>query len=97
VALRESHERLEAAKAAFAAEDVKACAWLDANPEPKDRRAKKRHCARWRKDRDQSGIHETWEAQLEAEKDFHAAQMAVARDSGARDWPGISRDDDLHQ
>jgi hypothetical protein len=42
VDLRESHDRLEAAKARVTADDLKMVEWAELNPEPNDRRAKKK-------------------------------------------------------
>jgi hypothetical protein len=52
VALRESHDRLEAAKARFTADDQKMAEWMDNNPEPAGKRAKKRHWRKWRETHD---------------------------------------------
>jgi hypothetical protein len=80
IALRESHERLEAAKAKFIADDMKMAEWSELHPEPnrKNRRAQKKYWNRWR---DMRGItvDESWAAQLAAENDFNACQMAVAK------------------
>jgi hypothetical protein len=78
-ALDDAGEAWKTAKAAYVAEDLKAYEWRQANPEPKDRRAKKKYGARWRKNRDQSSILAKWEAQLAAEDAFSAALIAVAR------------------
>ena len=78
VALRESHERLEAAKARFTADDLKMAEWHELNPEPTNRRARKRWRRKWQ-DMQDATAGESWAAQLEAEKDFHACQMAVAK------------------
>jgi hypothetical protein len=78
-ALDAASEVWKAAKADFVAEDLKAHGWQDANPEPKGRRAKKRHWARWRKERDRTAIHAVWQAQRSAEDDFNAALVVVAR------------------
>jgi hypothetical protein len=77
--LDDAGEAWKTAKAAFVAEDLKAFKWREANPEPEDRRAKKRYWARWRKDRDQSSIQAKWEAQHEAGGTFSDALVAVAR------------------
>jgi hypothetical protein len=78
VALRESHERLEAAKARFTADDLKMFEWRELNPEPTNRRAQKRWRRKWRDTQDATAG-ESWAAQIEAEKDFNAHQMAVAQ------------------
>jgi hypothetical protein len=78
VALHESHERLEAAKARFTADDLKMVEWRSNNPEPAGGRAKKRYWRKWR-EMQAATEEESWHAQLEAQKDFEAAQMAVAR------------------
>jgi hypothetical protein len=77
VSLRESHDRLEAAKACFAADDLKMAEWRDHNPEPVGRRAQKRYWRKWRETQDAT-VSESWAAQLKAEKDFLNCQAAVA-------------------
>jgi hypothetical protein len=49
---RVSHDRLEAAKARFTADDQKMAEWMDNNPEPAGKRAKKRHWRKWRETHD---------------------------------------------
>ncbi len=78
VALRESHDRLEAAKARFTADDLKVAEWRANNPESPGRRAQKRYWRKWREMRDATE-EESWAAQLEAEKDFQNCQIAVAK------------------
>jgi hypothetical protein len=80
VALRESHDLLEAAKAKFTADDMKMAEWSELHPEPspKNRRAQKKYWRRWRDVRGVT-VDESWAAQLEAEEDFNACQMAVAK------------------
>ncbi|MBP1297422.1 hypothetical protein [Bradyrhizobium elkanii] len=76
-ALDEAHERLKAAKARFAADDLKMSDWRENNPEPLSKRGRKRWARKWREH--QEAIEgESWRAQLDAERDFRAAQMAVA-------------------
>jgi len=76
VALRESHERLRLAKARFTADDLKMAEWHELNPEPTNRRARKRWRRKWQ-DMQDATVGESWAAQLEAEKDFKAAVAAV--------------------
>jgi hypothetical protein len=78
VALRESHERLEAAKARFTADDLKMAEWHELNPEPTNRRARKKWRRKWQ-DMQDATAGESWAAQIEAKKDFHSHQMAVAK------------------
>jgi hypothetical protein len=80
IALRESHERLEAAKAKFTADDMKMFEWSELHLEPnaKNRRAQKKSWRRWR-DMQDATVGESWAAQHEAEKEFNACQMAVAK------------------
>ncbi|MCW2110281.1 hypothetical protein M2227_003435 [Bradyrhizobium elkanii] len=76
-ALDEAHERLKAAMARFAADDLKMSDWREKNPEPLSKRGRKRWARKWREH--QEAIEgESWRAQLDAERDFRAAQMAVA-------------------
>ena len=77
-ALDEAHERLKAAKARFDADDAKLLAWEDNNPEPRGKRAHKLWVRRWKENRGDT-VRESWAAQLEAEKHFRTAQMAVAK------------------
>ena len=78
-ALNESFDRLEAAKAVFAADDLKMVEWSELHPEPnpKNRRAQKKYWRRWRDAREVT-VDDSWAAQLEAERDFQNAQVAVA-------------------
>lgn len=78
VDLRESHDRLEAAKARFTADDLTVSEWEANNPRPASKRAIKRWARKWRDYRD-GAEYDSWRAQLAAEKDFAAAQLAVAR------------------
>jgi hypothetical protein len=77
-ALDEAHERLKAAKARFVADDLKVAEWSRNNPEPLNGRARKRWVRKWREYRDATE-YESWQAQLDAEKNFRDAQMAVAK------------------
>jgi hypothetical protein len=76
-ALNESSDRLEAAKAVFTADDLKMAEWSELHPEPKNRRAQKKHWRKWREVREVT-VDESWAAQLEAEEDFRNALIAVA-------------------
>jgi hypothetical protein len=76
-ALGESHDRLEAAKARFIADDAKLANWDSSHPKPSSKRGLKRWSRKWRENRD-AVESESWAAQLAAEKDFQAAQLAVA-------------------
>jgi hypothetical protein len=76
-ALDDAGDAWKAAKAAYVAEDQKACEWQEANPVPKDPRARKRYWARWRKDRD-PGLRAKFDALLAAEHAFADALVAVA-------------------
>ncbi|MFB9262285.1 hypothetical protein ACFFWD_03735 [Bradyrhizobium erythrophlei] len=77
-ALDEAHERLKAAKARFNADDLKVHQWRMTNPEPLSKRGRKRWARKWREYQDATEG-QSWRAQLEAERDFQGAQMAVAR------------------
>jgi hypothetical protein len=80
-ALEEAHERLKAAKARFAADDLKVAEWSINNPEPLrelSKRGHKKWVRRWREYRD-STEGESWQAQSEAEDNFRDAQVAVAK------------------
>jgi hypothetical protein len=76
-ALVDSNSSLEAAKARFNADDIEVSEWAINNPKPEGKRALKRWWRHWRENRD-AVEGESWEAQLAAEKDFRAAQIAVA-------------------
>jgi hypothetical protein len=78
VDLRESHESLEAAKAIFNEADMKMAAWDNDNPQPAGKRAYKRWARRFH-DAREAIVGESWDAQIDAERHFEAAQMAVAR------------------
>jgi hypothetical protein len=77
-ALDEAHERLKAAKARFAADDLKVAEWQANNPAPLKGRAHKRWVRKWREYRD-AVAGGGWAAQIEAEEDFRAALMVVAK------------------
>jgi hypothetical protein len=77
-ALDDAHERLEAAKGRFVAADAKVSDWVNDNPEPEKGRARKRWVRKWNEYRDETA-YPAWEAQIEAESDFCAAQTAVAK------------------
>jgi hypothetical protein len=77
IALGDAHDRLEAAKARFDAGDRRVAVWYDANPEPTGKRARKRWARRWRENHD-AVVGQSWAAQLEAEKRFRDALIAVA-------------------
>jgi hypothetical protein len=76
-ALDEANDRLTAAQARFTADDLKMVEWRANNPGPAERRAKKRHWRKWREMQD-AIVGKSWDAQLEAERDFRKCQMAVA-------------------
>jgi hypothetical protein len=78
-ALDEANDSLKAAKAKFTADDAKVSEWCTNNPEPLNGRALKKWRRKWHAYRDAAEIHESWAAQLKAEDDFRAAQMAVAK------------------
>jgi hypothetical protein len=78
IAMDEAHDRLKAAKAWFTADDLKMAEWRELNPEPTNSRAKKKWRRKWRDTQDATAG-ESWATQLEAEKDFHAQQIAVAK------------------
>jgi hypothetical protein len=78
IALGDAHESLEAAKARFIAADAKVSDWVKGNPEPAKGRARKRWARKWNEYRDAT-VFESWDAQIEAEEHFRAAQMAVAK------------------
>jgi hypothetical protein len=77
-ALDEANDRLTAAKARFDEADRKMAAWTEANPEPEGKRPLKRWSRRWREVHDAT-LGDSWDAQLEAERDFRTCQMAVAK------------------
>jgi hypothetical protein len=77
-ALDDAHERLKAAEARFVAADAKVYDWANDNPEPEKGRARKRWVRKWNAYRDETS-RPIWEAQLDAERDFVAAQTAVAK------------------
>jgi hypothetical protein len=77
-ALDEANDRLTAAKARFDQADKNMAAWTEDNPEPAGKRAYKRWARRWR-ERQDAIVGESWDAQLEAERDFRTCQMAVAK------------------
>jgi hypothetical protein len=77
-ALDEAHERLKAAKARFVADDLKVAEWQANNPAPLKGRAHKRWVRKWREYRD-AVAGGGWAAQIEAEEDFRAALMVVAK------------------
>lgn len=76
-ALHDAHDWLEAAKARFDADDRRVAVWYDANPEPTGKRARKRWARRWRENHDVV-VGQSWAEQLEAEKHFRDALIAVA-------------------
>ena len=88
-ALNESFDRLEAAKAVFAADDLKMAEWTELHPEPnpKNKRAQKKYWRRWRAAREVT-VDESWAAQLEAEENFHAAKVDVAS-APSRDYHDV--------
>ena len=59
-------EAWKTAKAADVAEELKEIRWREANPEPRDRRAKKTYWARFRKEISQASIRAKWDARLAA-------------------------------
>jgi hypothetical protein len=77
-ALADANDRLALAKVQFEEADRKMEAWTEANPEPDGKRQLKRWCRRWREVKDAT-LGDSWDAQLEAEKDFRTCQMAVAK------------------
>ncbi|QWG16114.1 hypothetical protein KMZ68_13780 [Bradyrhizobium sediminis] len=77
IALAESSEAVEAAKALVVADDAKIKAWVAENPRPHSRRGKKR----WQRkygDARFSIMEKSWDARMNAETDFRKKQMAVA-------------------
>jgi hypothetical protein len=76
-ALNESFDRLEAARAVFTADDLRMAEWSEMHPEPKNRRALKKHWRKWR-EMQAATTSVSWKAQIEAETDFQKAQVAVA-------------------
>jgi hypothetical protein len=74
----DADENLTAAKARFVANDAKVAEWRISNPQPIGGRARKRWSRKWREYQDATAG-ESWAAQLEAEKQFQKAQMAVAK------------------
>lgn len=76
-ALDQAHERLKVAKTRFNADDLKLSDWRENNPEPLSKRGRKRWARRWREYQDATEG-QSWRSQLEAERDFRAAQEAVA-------------------
>jgi hypothetical protein len=76
-ALNESSDRLEAAKAVFTADDLKMAEWSEMHPEPKNRRALKKHWRKWR-EMQAATTSISWRVQIDAETDFQKAQVAVA-------------------
>jgi hypothetical protein len=77
-ALDDAHERLKAASAANDAAYTKADAWLEENPEPKSKRGRKRWI--WKTQEHHYEVTQgAWVALQAAEKDFRAAQIAVAK------------------
>jgi hypothetical protein len=77
-ALDDSNDRLTAAKARFEADDLKMVEWRELNPKPTNGRALKRWWRKWR-DHHDATVCDSWDAQLEAERDFRTCQMAVAK------------------
>jgi hypothetical protein len=77
IALGAAHDRLEAAKARFDADDRKVAAWAEGNPKPSGKRAVKRWARRWNEYRD-AVEGESWAQQCDAEEHFRGALMAVA-------------------
>ena len=77
-ALDEAHERLKAAKARFIEADAKVAEWSANNPEPLNRRARKKWLRKWYAIHNSAEVQDSWAAQLEAEKEFRTAQVAVA-------------------
>jgi hypothetical protein len=80
VDLRESHERLEAAKARFVADEAMVPDWDKVHPAPPNgsKRARKRWARKWRENRD-AACREAWDEQLDAERHFREMQLALAR------------------
>ena len=76
-ALGDAHDRLKQARSTFDAADLLPGEWRRLNPEPTGRRAIKRWNRREREYR-YSVTMPPWEALLSAERDFQAAQTAVA-------------------
>lgn len=76
-ALAASNDRLTAAKAVFDEADRKMEAWTEANPEPERKRAHKRWSRRWNEAHNKIAG-DSWDAQIEAERDFRTCQIAVA-------------------
>jgi hypothetical protein len=78
LAMDDAHERLKEARAAFDAADLLPEAWRRANPEPTGCRALKRWERREHEYR-YSVTMPQWQEVIAAEREFSAAQMAVAK------------------
>lgn len=78
IALRESHDALEAAKAGTDAAEAKVARWEEENPEPTSKRGKKRYWRKWA-EYHREASDRAWFVQRDAENHFKAAQGRLAK------------------